>query len=60
MTTPKNPAAERGDAYRKAVQAIERLKNTCTNRKAQAELKAAYSAIIMAHTYEYNAGKAIA
>lgn len=49
---------QRGDAYREAALTIERLKNTCTTRKAKAELTAAYSAIIMAHTYEYNASKA--
>ena len=59
MTTPKDPdeLGERRRLYANAQRAIEALKHTCTNRAAKAELAAAYSAIVMAHTYEYNAKK---
>jgi hypothetical protein len=48
---------QRSADYFHATQAIERLLQSCTNRKAKAELLAARSSFIMAHTYEYVAGK---
>ena len=55
-----NTKEQRGDVYREATLALESLKNTCATRKAKQQLIAAYSAIVMAHTYEYNAKKVTA